>query len=200
MGGSSSTSSSGRSGGVHPAAPPLHVPPVHGARRRRHHRGGHGGRPDLSLHDGGVRVDAERRGPACPGFAAGQVAAGMHGANRSAELAFGPARLRSTRRRLGGPTSPRVAGRHRSIGPRSTPVVSEALAPFDGRGAEPLRSPALAAGDHAGARRDHPHRARARAGPGEARELKQRPGEGPGRAAARAYNPGGTWPPISPRC
>ena len=37
---------------VHPAPPPLHVPPVHGAGRRRHHGGAHGGRADLPLHDG----------------------------------------------------------------------------------------------------------------------------------------------------
>jgi len=46
-----------------------------------HHR--HGGGPDVSLHDGGVRVDGDTEAATVPGlFAAGEVAGGMHGANR----------------------------------------------------------------------------------------------------------------------
>ena len=37
---------------VHPPAPAVHVPPVHGAGRRRHHGRAHGGRAHLPLHDG----------------------------------------------------------------------------------------------------------------------------------------------------
>ncbi len=69
--------------GRDPSASPLDVPPVQGAGRRRHHRRGHGGGADLPLHHGrrasGGGLDGHHR----PGlFAAGEVAGGMHGANR----------------------------------------------------------------------------------------------------------------------
>ena len=65
---------------VHPAPPPVDVPPVHGAGRRRHHRWAHGGRPHLPLwHDGRRARDAETQAATVPGlFAIGEVSGGMH--------------------------------------------------------------------------------------------------------------------------
>ena len=67
-----------------PAQAALDVRAVQGARRRRHHGGPDGGRADDPLRHGrdpGRRRDRARR--PCPGlFAAGEVAGGMHGANR----------------------------------------------------------------------------------------------------------------------
>ena len=71
-------------GRLRPPASALDVPPVQGAGGRRHHQDGDGGRPNLPLRDGGVRVDADTTAAVgLPGlFAAGEVAGGMHGSNR----------------------------------------------------------------------------------------------------------------------
>ena len=60
-----------------------HVPPVQAAGRPRHHRGADGGRSDDALHHGrraGGRRHADVDGAGL--FAAGECAAGLHGANR----------------------------------------------------------------------------------------------------------------------
>ena len=67
-----------------PAQAALDVRAVQGARRRRHHDRADGGRTDDPLRDGrdpGRRRDRARR-PCAGLYAAGEVAGGMHGANR----------------------------------------------------------------------------------------------------------------------
>ena len=143
-----------RIGRVHPPAPAVDVPPVQGAGRRRHHRRGDGGRTDLPLHHG--RRPGRRRRPQAttvPGlFAAGEVAGGMHGANRlggnslSDLLVFG--------RRAGMGAADYAEGRGaadaRSTRSRSTPP-STTPSPRSSarRGREPLRHPARPPGDDA---------------------------------------------------
>ena len=70
-------------GRARPPEAAVDVRPVQGAGRRRHHEGADGGRADDALRDG---WHSRRRGDRRldrPGlFAAGEVAGGMHGANR----------------------------------------------------------------------------------------------------------------------
>ena len=75
---------------------------------------------------GGIRVDAETGETTVPGlFAAGEVAGGMHGANRlGRQLAVRPARLRGPGR---GPR-PRTGGRHGRRAVSGSGQVKEAVA------------------------------------------------------------------------
>ena len=121
---------------------------------------------------GGVRVDADTAATTVAGlFAAGEVAGGMHGANRlggnslSDLLVFG--------RRAGIGAADFASGR------TGTVTVDEGQIdrghrcrrrPVRERGRrEPLRHPPRPPGDHAEPGRHHPDRLRARGGPGQAR-------------------------------
>ena len=125
-------------GRVHPAAAPVDVPPVHGAGRRRHHGRPDGGGPTCHYMMGGVRVDADTEAATVPGlFAAGEVAGGMHGANRlggnslSDLLVFG--------RRAGIGASDFAEGRtgapHVDAAEIQS-IIDEALAPFSREGGD----------------------------------------------------------------
>ena len=121
---------------------------------------------------GGVRVDADSTATTVAGlFAAGEVAGGMHGANRlggnslSDLLVFG--------RRAGIGAAEFASGRSGPVTLDEGQIqaaIDAAVAPFEPRGRrEPLRHPARPAGDHAEPGRDHPDRARARGGHRQAR-------------------------------
>ena len=133
-----------------PAQAAVDVRAVQGAGRRRHHDGADGGRADDPLRDGrhpGRRRDRARR-PSPGLFAAGEVAGGMHGANRlggnslSDLLVFGA----RTGRRRGGARG--------------------------GHDAEPVRRPGPGPGGGRGARRA----ARADRGRGSVRDPARPPG------------------------
>ncbi len=120
---------------------------------------------------GGIRVDAETESTTVPGlFAAGEVAGGMHGANRlggnslSDLLVFGRRAgiggggfRRGTQRR---PHGGRCRGVRRHRRSRRTARAR--------RRGEPLRHSARPAGHHAEAGGDHPHRIGAHQRPGGA--------------------------------
>ena len=132
---------------------------------------------------GGVRVDAETQAATVPGlFAIGEVSGGMHGANRlggnslSDLIVFGRrAGIGAADFAEGRAGSPSVDAAEVAIGDRRR---TRPLRP-GGRG-QPLRPPRGAAGDDAGTGRHHPHRPRARRGPGQARGA-----QGPGGQAQR---------------
>ena len=167
-----------RSADVDPPAPALDVPPVQGARRRRHHGRAHGGGPDLPLHDGRACASTPTpRRSTVPGlFAAGEVAGGMHGANRlggnslSDLLVFGRragmAAAEFAEGRTGTPTADRAEVAAVIIRGGRSRLRSR------GRG-EPLRPPARPAGDDAEPRGHHPHRGRAAQGPRRARHARR---------------------------
>ena len=179
-----------RSGRVHPAPPPVDVPPVQGAGRRGHHRRAHGGRapPATTSWAASGWTPTPRRPPwpACSPPA--RSPAGMHGANRlggnslSDLLVFG--------RRAG-----HRSGRVRRGPRRGRSTVDEGevdrgdrggRGPLRARGRrEPLRHPSRPAGDHAEPGRHHPDRCRARRG---ARPARRAGGPGrPGGAQRRAH-------------
>ena len=124
---------------------------------------------------GGVRVDADSAATTVAGlFAAGEVAGGMHGANRlggnslSDLLVFGR-----------GPASAPPSSPPDRTGPVSVDE-GQIEAAIDGRrgsvrergGREPLRRPSRPPDDHAEPGRDHPDRRRARGGAGQARRAR----------------------------
>ena len=140
---------------------------------------------------GGVRVDPETQSSTVPGlFAAGEVAAGLHGANRlggnslSDLLVFG---------RRAGQGAADYAG---SLGTR--PAVDQAAVddvrqggapPVRRRQREPLRHPGRPAGVHAQPGRHHPHRRRTEAGHRGAGRIPG-PGDAGRRRGAPAVQPG----------
>ena len=127
-----STSPSRRSQ-VHPAAPALDVPPVHGAGRRRHHGRGDGGRPDLPLHDG--RGAGRRRDPGRHRARASSPSARSRAActGRTASAAT---RCRTSSCSGDGPASGRRTSRRAAPDRRSVDaaeiasVIDDAFAPF----------------------------------------------------------------------
>ncbi len=132
---------------------------------------------------GGVRVDADTAATTVAGlFAAGEVAGGMHGANRlggnslSDLLVFG--------RRAGIGAAEFASGRSRPVTldeGQISAAIDAAVAPFEPGGRrEPLRHPTRPAGHHAEPGRDHPDRARARGGHRQARRAR-----GPGHTGSR---------------
>ena len=153
---------------------------------------------------GGVRVDPETQAATVPGlFAAGEVAGGMHGANRlggnslSDLLVFG--------RRAGRYAAEHAAAVATGAGRRPGPGRGgRARGPGPVRAGrrrrEPLHRPAGAAGLHAGAGRDHPHRGRAGAGrwSGSRPSRSGRPGSGSRGTASTTR--AGTWRSTCARC
>ena len=155
---------------------------------------------------GGVRVDAETEQTTVPGlFAAGEVAGGMHGANRlggnslSDLLVFG--------RRAGMAAADfaegRASRRRSPTRPRSTAVVAEAAGALRARRRrEPLRPPARPPGDDAEPRGHHPHRVRAAQRRSTSSTSSSERAQKLSVSGGRAYNPG--WnlatdlPPCSP--
>ena len=143
---------------------------------------------------GGVRVDAETQMSTVPGlFAAGECAAGIHGANRlggnslSDLLVFGKRAGEYAARFAQGATPP--AG---STTAQVEAAARRALAPFErGGGARgPVPDPAGPAGDDAGPRRHRAPRGRDAAGARGAREAAR---SAPTRVRVpgnREYNPG----------
>ena len=142
---------------------------------------------------GGVRVDAETGATTVPGlFAAGEVAGGMHGANRlggnslSDLLVFGPrtgagaAAYAATRERRRTSTR-RRSGRPRGAGARRSSAEA---------GEDPYRAPAGPPGDDAGAGRasSGSRRTSRRRSAGSA-ELRER-GDASRVRRRRAFNPG----------
>ena len=133
---------------------------------------------------GGVRVEADSAATTVAGlFAAGEVAGGMHGANRlggnslSDLLVFG--------RRAGIGAAEFASGPHRAGRPstraRSARPSTAAVAPFEREGGrEPLRHPPRPADHHAEPGRHHPDRLRAGRGHGQARRAR-----GPGHSGCR---------------
>ena len=134
---------------------------------------------------GGIRVDAETGATTVPGlFAAGEVAGGMHGANRlggnslSDLLVFG-ARTgdAAAAHAAGAPPPSRTSTRSRSR-PRSPPLAAPLERPD---GEDPVRDPARPAGDDAAPRRHLPGRGRPRRGDRQLAELRRalagRPGD-----------------------
>ena len=96
---------------------PVDVPPVHGARRRRHHGRGHGGRPDLPLHDGRGARRCRDPGRHRSGPLRHRRGLGRHARSQPPrrQLAVGPHRVRPP----GGYRSSRLRGwPHRSTGRR----------------------------------------------------------------------------------
>ena len=135
---------------------------------------------------GGVRVDAETQASTVPGlYAAGEVAAGLHGANRlggnslSDLLVFGRrAGLHAAEYASG------AAGRLTRRRGRARRARDASAAPVRRRRhGEPLHDPAGSAGVHAGPGRHHPHRRRARQGARGARRAARAGDAGPGRGA-----------------
>ena len=137
---------------------------------------------------GGIRVDADTEATAVPGlFAAGEVAGGMHGANRlggnslSDLLVFG--------RRAGLAAAEYVkalAGKVNVDGGQAEAAAQALLEPFDALGQrEPVLHPRRSPGVHAGARRHHPLRGRAAEGAGGDRRVQAAP-----RARPRGRRPG----------
>ena len=117
---------------------------------------------------GGVRVDAETQASTVPGlFAAGEVAAGLHGANRlggnslSDLLVFGrrAGRTRPSTRPASPPGRPSTTARARRAAPARRCARSRPPAP---RTRTPSSSDLQECMQDAG--RDHPHRGRARQG------------------------------------
>ena len=168
-----------------------HVPPVQGTGQHRHHREAMEVGPTTHYVMGGIRVNGDSQMSTVPGlFAAGECAAGLHGANRlggnslSDLLVFGKragdhAAASSQGERGGGdrPAQPDVAARR-------------ALEPFGRTGGEgPYQIQHDAADHHAGLGRDRPTRGRDAEGPGGDRRAQ-------GTAARvsvdgnREYNPG----------
>ena len=125
---------------VHPEAAAVDVPPVQGAGRRRHHQGADGDRPDLPLRDGrGRGGPRQRQVSMVPGlFAAGEVAGGMHGANRLGGNSLGD--LLVFGKRAGEYAADYAAGwrapARRWPRPTSRRRREAALAPFDTEGGE----------------------------------------------------------------
>ena len=122
---------------------------------------------------GGVKVDADTAATAVPGlFAAGEVAGGMHGANRlggnslSDLVVFGRRAGMGAADYVEGGQAATSLDRPRSTrrSPRPSPLRAR-------RGREPLRHPARPPRDDAGQRRHHPHRVRARRGHRQARRV-----------------------------
>ena len=133
---------------------------------------------------GGVRVDAETQASTVAGlYAAGEVAAGLHGANRlggnslSDLLVFGRrAGLHAAEYASSAAGSSRVeAGEARRARQASAAPVRRR------RHGESVHDPARSAGVHAGPGRHHPHRRRARQGTRGARRPGRASDTGPGR-------------------
>ena len=110
------------------------------AGRRGHHEGADGGRADLPLHDG--RRARRRRDPGIDRaralFAAGEVAGGMHGANRLGGNSLSDLLVFGRRAGWTRPSTP-TAGRDPPAvdrATRSTRPRPQALAPFEATGGE----------------------------------------------------------------
>jgi succinate dehydrogenase / fumarate reductase flavoprotein subunit len=138
---------------------------------------------------GGVRVDAETAQTTVPGlYAAGEVAAGLHGANRlggnslSDLLVFGR-RAGLAAAENAGPGARTPSGRDRGRGPRDARLLRAA------RGRKPLRDPPGPGGGDAEPGRHLPQRG----GPGEGTR------EDPGALGARVARPRGGLEALQPR-
>ncbi len=126
---------------------------------------------------GGVRVDAETTASTVPGlFAAGEVAGGMHGANRlggnslSDLIVFGRrAGMGAAEYALGQTSLPSVSTRRHRCGRRRG-----ARALRRRRQREPVHDPPRAAGHRCSTRRHHPHRERAHRGAEQACRVPER--------------------------
>ncbi len=145
---------------------------------------------------GGVRVDPETAAATVPGvFAAGEVAAGLHGSNRLGGNSLSrPARVRPAGRAGGGRARARARGdagrrRRRSGGRRRG--CARAVRPRPGR--EPLLDPPRPRGLHAQPGRDHPDRGRAEAGARRDRGLQG------ARRTRRGRGPPAVQPGVAPR-
>ena len=152
---------------------------------------------------GGVRVDADTQASTLAGlYAAGEVAGGMHGANRlggnslSDLLVFGRrAGMAAAEyaRALARPPEPDPAD-DRARRSRGAGVLRPR------RRREPVRRPPRAAGGDAVARRHHPHRVRARTGGRDPRRARRpRPRASRSRATGSSTRPG-TSRSTSRRC
>ena len=167
-----------RSRRVHPAPPPLDVPPVHGARRRRHHHRADGGRPDLPLHHGRRPGRRRHRGDDGAGALRGRRGGGRDARLQPArrQLAVGPARLRPAGRASAPPDY--VEGRADVAAARRRPRSTR-------RSARPSRRSTRDGGENPydlhhdlqetmQARRHHPHRARAEEALSKLDDLEER--------------------------
>jgi len=102
-----------------------HVSPVPQAGGYRYHQGADGGGPTTHYMMGGVRVDAESADVTVPGlFAAGNGAAGLHGANRLGETRSPTGGIRPARRAH----AARFAKEHGKAGRRSRPGLKRRAA------------------------------------------------------------------------
>ena len=141
---------------------------------------------------GGVRVDPETQASTVPGlFAAGEVAAGLHGANRLGGNSLSDLLVFGRRAGLGrGGATPAPSATRPAVDPaRSRTAPGRRSARSKAGRREPLHHPERPAGVHAEPGRDHPHRGRAEAG---ARGAGGAPGPGgPGRRRGP--------PPVQPR-
>ena len=143
---------------------------------------------------GGVRVDADTEATTVPGlFAAGEVAGGMHGANRlggnslSDLLVFGR-RAGHGRRRVRPRAAPARSPSTRARWTRWWPPPSP---PSSARtGENPYDLQPRPPGDHAEPGGHHPHRVRARRGPRQARASSSERATKVSVSGGQAYNPG----------
>ena len=123
----------GGGGRLHQKTAAVNVPAVPRAGRRRHYGPTYGSRTDLYYMMGGVRVDADTTATSVPGlFAAGEVAGGLHGANRLGGNSLSDLLVFSRRAGLYAAEYAQVVPRtsQPSTPPTSTPTPATCWQPF----------------------------------------------------------------------
>ena len=123
---------------------------------------------------GGIRVDAETAESTVPGlFAAGEAAAGLHGANRLGGNSLSDLLVFGRRAGLAAAQHAKKVSAPSIDNAQIDSAEKELLAPFSNTGGgKPVRRSSRLAGSHAESRRNFPHRGRLEEGPRRARKTE----------------------------